>query len=123
MLNPFGEDYTPGVVWTLLRRDPSVACAIVGMMVVYSLGRRWPLVRLSVSPLFLAFLPATIWILDIPFTGRFICHLWHDGRLTILGAPVQSRHIDTLCLFMYAVLLGWTVQQNRPTSAPRELAL
>ena len=123
MLNPFGEDYTPEVIRTILRQDASVACAIVGMMIVYGLGRRWSSVRLVVAPLFVAFLPATIWILDIPFTGRFICHQWHDGRLAIWDEPIRSRHVYVLSLLIYALLLGMTVQWSRPVKPSHDAAL
>lgn len=85
MLNPFGPDYTLDVTMAWLRGDPSLPWAVVIGLIIYRSGksRRW--IRLLTAPVFVAFLPLSVWVWDIPFTHRIVCALFHDGRLIASG--------------------------------------
>jgi hypothetical protein len=104
MLNPFGADYTPHVVWVWLSRDPSLPCAVVIATLVWFIGKRIAAVKILVAPVFSSFLPLSLWIWDIPFTGRFICRHFHDGRLIFPGGiPISARYFYALGLLLYLV--------------------
>src|SRR5437660_975028 len=79
ILRPFGGDYTPSVVHDWLLRDPSLPWAMVLCVLAWSVGRRFSVIKLLVAPLFLSFLPLSIWLWDIPFSGRYICRHFHDN--------------------------------------------
>ncbi len=85
MLNPFGADYYGSVIWQWLSRDPSVPWAIIFAMGVYFLGNAYKKLRVLFYPIPFAFLPLTLWIWDIPFTGRWICQNFNDGRFLLLA--------------------------------------
>ncbi len=68
-----------------------------------------------------ATLPVSVWLWDIPFSGRVICHAFHDGRIRVLGLTVGTRHIYLLCAVLYAILLWLTWRaQRRRVLAPRQ---
>ena len=99
MLNPFGGAYYDvSVLLGWLSRDPSLPWAIVGATFVYHLGMRYEKVKILAAPIFVSFLPLSLWIWDIPFTGRFICHHFHDDKLLFLGHPIKSRYFVTIQL-------------------------
>jgi hypothetical protein len=103
MLNGFGPDYSLGVVADWLRHDPSIAWAALLMGLMHGLGRQSRSVRAFAAPLFLAGLPISIWIWDIPFTGRAVCHLGHDQRLALpLLGVVRSMHFYLLGAAIFA---------------------
>ena len=119
MLNPFGHDYASlSVLATWLARDPSVPWAVVGSMLIYWAGLGLPILRMLAAPIFIAFLPLTIWIWDIPFTSRVICASFHDGRLALFGVPIMSRHFYLLGLVTYVVLLGAWARKAAVKSLP-----
>jgi hypothetical protein len=105
MLNKIGPDYTPHVIALWLSRDPSLPIAILLSVAIWMIGRRWMWVR-SVSALALvASVPLVLWIWDIPFTGRIICHSFHDRKLTLSdGTVVTSIWIYLTSLVLFAVL-------------------
>lgn len=107
MLNPVeGSDYTPSILYKWLSRDPSLPWAIVCMVIVYHIGNFLHWMRYLVAPAFLSFLPLSIWIWDIPFTGRFICHHFHDGRLMFMsGYPVKSKYFYLIGIVLYCSFL------------------
>jgi hypothetical protein len=88
MLNCFGQDYHIGVVLSWLRNDPSLPLALLAAIVVWVAGLYLSQIRPWVFAFFLAFLPLSIWIWDIPFTGRLVCYTFHDGKTLI-----HSRHL------------------------------
>jgi hypothetical protein len=116
MLNPFGADYA---IPTWLARDPSVPWAIVSSMLIYKAGFGSQMVRTLATPIFVAFLPLTIWIWDIPFTSRVICLTFHDARLVLFGTTIMSRHFYALGLFLYFALLalGFTLKATTRANA------
>jgi hypothetical protein len=115
MLNDFGPDYTAEVVAKWLARDPSLPWAIVSAMTVYAAGLRSRRVRLLSAPLFMALLPLSIWIWDIPFTGRIVCHTGHDKRpLPYLGVIVRTRYLYLSGALIYVVLLVATLARRSP---------
>jgi hypothetical protein len=102
MLQGFGHDYTPGVTATWLVGDPSLACALVAMVTMYWIGRRRPGVQVLMAPIFASFLPLSLWIWDIPFSGRFIHRHFHDGRVLVAaGWPLTARYFYVLGLVLY----------------------
>jgi hypothetical protein len=104
MLNLFGDDYNPATLWLLFRSDPSLPWAIVILVVVYRLGKPSPGLRRIAAPAFLASLPLTVWLWDIPGTGRYICHHFHDGRvIPMLGFALSTKYVAAFCLFLYVV--------------------
>lgn len=104
MLNPFGPDYTPQVVIAWLRADPSLAWAVVLAGALHLTGRQMPGLRIAVAPLFATSLPVTLWLWDVPGTGRALCHAMHDGRIGL-----RTTHIYLVCLSGYLVALALAV--------------
>lgn len=103
MLNPFGgADYFPSAIYAWLSRDPSLPWAIVAAISAYFLGKRYRTIKLLAAPIFISFLPVSLWIWDIPFTGRFICDQFHDDKLLILGNPMKTRYLYLLGVTIYA---------------------
>jgi hypothetical protein len=94
ILNNFGADYTPAVVMLWLSLDPSPYVALVGALVVFLLAMRYPVLRLAIVASLIATIPLTLWIWDIPFTGRIVCRLGHDGRSVI----------NSLDLYLFAAI-------------------
>ena len=110
MLNPFGADYTPTVVRDWLVRDPSLPWALALSLFVYVAGKRFAWVRAAAAPVFLSFLPLTVWIWDIPFAGRVICDHFHDNKVRLPeglpgGSTLGTRHFYVLGLLIYALFL------------------
>src|SRR5262245_38363246 len=72
MLGEMGPDYDLATIAIWLQVDPSPYVAGIAATLVYAAGRRWPeLIPPSVAFL-LAALPYTIFIWDIPGTGRTV---------------------------------------------------
>jgi hypothetical protein len=122
MLNNFGEDYSPSVVKLWLKADPSLPWAIVAAMVVFTLGnherlRRWA--RASVPPFLVAFAPLSLWIWDVPFAGRPVCHHFHDNRLVLPGAhgAVRAPHIYGLGLVLFVLMMALRSARKRRSDA------
>ena len=90
--------------------DPSLYVALVMAVLVWFAGRRLEFVRLLAAPFWVSFLPFSIWIWDIPGSGRLICKLCHDGRvvLPLLDLTVRTRHLYLVGMVAYAVLSGLT---------------
>jgi hypothetical protein len=117
MINDFGPEYDLHTTAAWFRSDPALPWALLLSLAIYAVGLRIPLVQMLAAPISLAFLPLTIWIWDIPFTGRSVCHAFHDSKLVIGGAPVHSHHLYELGLLLYVALSAWVVwssaAQNR----------
>lgn len=107
ILNNFGPEYTPPVVLLWLSQDPSPYIGVALAFSVWLIGKRWTTIQAWTAAFLLAFMPLTIWIWDIPFTGRIICHSFHDSRI-----PIGSRH---LYIFGAALLypLYWLLHRDR----------
>jgi len=65
------------------------------------------------APMFISFLPVTLWIWDIPFTHRIICRTLHEGNsVPLTGVYLMTRHalIVSMALylpFMFYFTLTW----------------
>jgi hypothetical protein len=114
MLVLYGRDYDVATVQRWLTHDPSLWVAIVVALAIYALGRSNSSVRMYAAPVLPAFLPLTVWVWDVPFLHRPICHNFHDGKtsLPVLG-PLRTRHIYVLGCIVYATLIGWTLLKRR----------
>jgi len=110
MLNPFGEEALSTYL-TWLSRDPSIPWAIVCAGIVYAAGKRQPPLKTLVRPFVIGFSPLSIWIWDIPMSGRIICKSFHDDKLVlpILG-PLHSKHLYILGMI---VSLGILMLQKK----------
>lgn len=111
MLNHFNAtDYNLEGLRLWLSGDPSLYVALVVAVLVWFAGRRLEFVRLLAAPFWVSFLPFSIWIWDIPGSGRLICKLCHDGRvvLPLLDLTVRTRHLYLAGIVAYAVLSGLT---------------
>ncbi|MGD9648344.1 MAG: hypothetical protein AB7U73_21720 [Pirellulales bacterium] len=130
MLNSFrpgGEqatDYTAEATWLWLTGDPSLYLGIVAAVLVWVAGRRTGWVRRLAAPVFVSFLPLSVWIWDIPGSGRWICHTCHDGRLSLVGHVIRSRDLYLAGIAAYLLLLGLGflslgMSQISPIARPR----
>ncbi len=88
ILNLFGPDYYFDVVRLWLQNDPSFPIAFVLALIAWLIARRFVQIRSWSVAFILAFLPLSVWIWDIPFTGRLICHALHDGK-----SFIHTRHL------------------------------
>ena len=114
MLNPFGGEYTPSVVIAWLSRDPSLPWAIVLAALAWHLGNVHHVVKLLMAPVFASLLPLSVWIWDIPFSGRVIHYHFHDGRVLLApGLPLSSRYFYGLGVVMYSGCLVWILRKYR----------
>ena len=115
MLNRIGEDYTPHVIALWLSRDPSFPIAIATSVVIWLTGKRWAWIRSYSALALAASIPLVLWIWDIPFTGRIICHSFHDRRLRLSdGTVVTTRWIYLASLILFCMLVLWrTVRTSR----------
>lgn len=118
MLNPFkGSDYSdPSTLWAWISRDPSLPWAIVLAFSTYFVGRSCSMVKLLAACFLVAFLPLSLWIWDIPFTGRYI-EQFHDSRLQVLGLTVMSRHFYELGMLLFAGLAGLALLKRSRAAA------
>jgi hypothetical protein len=119
MLNLFGRDYYPSVIILWLSHDPSLPLAIAAMTLIYFVGRKAALVRIAIAPIFLSFLPLSIWIWDIPFTNRVVCRTFHDGHVMLgNGIHLTTRHFYLLGVLVYLGLVSFLlIRKRRPVSA------
>jgi hypothetical protein len=118
MLNPFGADYTPHVIRLWLTEDPSLPCALAIGLIVWIVGKRVLRLQVFVAPIFASFLPLSLWIWDVPLSGRFICRHFHDGRLALWGIPVTARYFYMLGLVLYVTFV-WAALRKRKKEGER----
>lgn len=108
MLNNFGHEYTPAVIWAWLSRDPALPWAVIGMFLVYRIGLNWSALRALIAPGFVAGLLFTLWIWDIPWSGRAVCGHFHDDAFMIAeGVPMRSKHVLGVCAILYTSSMFW----------------
>ena len=127
ILNLFGSDYSPTTIRELLLRNPAIPWAIIAVLITYRLGEharigRW--LRLAALPFFIAFIPLSLWVWDIPFAGRPICQHFHDGRLVlpVLGR-VRGLHLYALGFVLGSVLTALRVARAETSNAEGSAAL
>jgi hypothetical protein len=97
--------YRPTCVWnpflgrTLLwlARDPSLPWAILLVVAL-----RVAIGEAVARRFFLATLPLTVWLWDVPFSGRWVHRTMHDGHAVIGGAVVHTHHVYALCALLFA---------------------
>ena len=107
MLNDFGAiDYIDPIALDWFMRDPSLAWAVVLAFSLNALAQRSALVKVAVAPLFAAFLPLSIWVWDIPFSGRIVCETFHDGKFQVMGVVMHGRYLYAFGALAYAGVLA-----------------
>jgi hypothetical protein len=95
LLNPFGpESVSAYQAWFF--RDPSLGWAVVAATLMWAFAP-----RSAVIWFLIAFAPLTLWIWDIPGSGRTICRHFHDGRLIL---PILG-HIRSRDFYMLGALV------------------
>jgi hypothetical protein len=108
MINPFGPDYTAPAMRAWLLRDPSVPWGMLAGIVLYLFGLapHGAFVQLVVPSLVIGFAPLTVWIWDIPGSGRWICRRCHDDLIHVRPiGPLRTKHIYVLSAAMFVVTL------------------
>jgi hypothetical protein len=113
MLNDFGADYTAAVVMAWLSLDPSPYAALVGALVGFVLAMHYPVLRLAIVALLITTIPLTLWIWDIPFTGRIVCKLGHDGR-----SMINSLDLYLFAAISFAPIWYWLWKNSTAGPAP-----
>lgn len=111
MLNSFGPGYSLSVIAQWLTRDPSLWAALLGSLIVFQIGERFRITQKLITPFLIAFLPLTLWVWDIPLTGRIICHTAHDVQPIFAGFAMQSRYLYMLGGIAYLGFLVRIAQQ------------
>ena len=114
ILDRFGADYTPSVIYSWLSRDPSLPWSIIIMISSYYIGNHCNKFRILVYPAFVAFLPLSFWVWDIPFTGRYICNHFHYGRLVIFDTiPITRRYFYALGFVVWLLFVVHMLREQR----------
>ncbi len=111
MMNPFGVDYTD---WETLKmwlsQDATPSSAALACLCMFLVGRRWWWVRAMAAPIFVCGLPLSVWLWDIPGSGRWVCLNLHNNRLLLWpGQPLTTPLLTVLYLAMYIPLAAWCV--------------
>lgn len=115
ILNNFGSEYTPTVIMIWLSLDPSPYVGLICAVAVFIAAVYYPPLRLAILACVIATIPLTVWIWDIPFTGRIVCMWGHDGR-----SPINS--IDLYLFAAIAFVPIWYWLWRRSTTAPASSA-
>lgn len=117
ILDPFGPDYMPSVVYDWISRDPSLPWSIIIMTLAYNIGNRYHKFRILILPVFVSFLPLSLWVWDLPFTNRTICRHFHGGRLVIFGdIPLTRRYFY---IFGFVLWLSFVIYLNQKRKAKK----
>ena len=117
MLNKIGPDYTLATIKRWLSIDPSLPIAIALALVVLVAGLQWKWIRTLAAPGLVATLPLTLWVWDIPFTGRIICDSFHDGRLRIGSTVVTTGWMYIASTIAYLLMMLYRVRKSSEISA------
>lgn len=114
MLALFGQDYAPTAITEWLLSDLSFCSALAVMLVVYLIGRGRLWTKTLVAPVFSSLLPFSLWIWDIPFSGRYICRRFHDGRfLLVSGWPLNTGYFVVLGLTLYVFFVVGIIRKMK----------
>ena len=114
MLNKLGPDYSLQTISKLLSRDPSLPWAIVLMTALYAVGKHLSWIKTLAAPIFFSFLPISIWVWDIPFSGRTICAHFHDGQFALTkGVALNSKHLYLWGVGAYVIFTAYLIQKRR----------
>jgi hypothetical protein len=118
ILNNFGAEYTPSVIAIWLSLDPSPYVALIGTLLVFVAAVRYPILRLAVLAFVIAMIPLTLWIWDIPFSGRIVCDWGHDGR-----SPINSLDLYIFAAISFAPIWYWLWRNSTAAPTPTADAL
>jgi len=105
MLNNFGADYTLRVVANWLHSDASPYLGLLGAISTFAL----PIFEIAALAFAIVTIPLSLWIWDIPFTGRLICRLGHDGRLTL-----NTFDLYILAAISFGPIMYWLWRRSTP---------
>jgi hypothetical protein len=97
------------MIW--LSMDPSPYVALICALAVFVLALYYPPLRLGILAGVIATFPLTVWIWDIPFTGRIVCSLGHDGR-----SVINSMDLYLFAVISFAPIWYWLWRKS--TAAP-----
>ena len=118
MLIPFGPDYTLEVISLWLANDASLPVAILLALAGYQLGNRFRGLRMLMIPFIVAFIPVSLWVWDIPFSGRVICMTLHDHRFMLAdGVPLKGRHLYLFGVLFFASSMAFRLRAGREAPA------
>lgn len=125
MLNPLHvPDWSLDVISRWLSQDPSLPLAMATMAIVYRVGLHVGLMRALVAPGFVCSLMYSLWVWDIPFTGRGICRTIHDNRVMLWeGQPLNSRVVILASGALYLVTLPAVLRGFKLFDAPARTAV
>ncbi|NOZ21194.1 MAG: hypothetical protein GXP25_08895 [Planctomycetes bacterium] len=115
MLQPFSYGYEVnwGVVYRWATHDAALPWAILLAIGVFRLGLRISHIKLAVAPVFISFLPISLWVWDIFFLNRPICRYLHDGKFVLWqGCPLRGRHLYVFGACIYVAFLIYLIQQR-----------
>lgn len=117
MLQPFayGYEVTWGMIWEWITRDAALPWAVIILFGIHRLGLQVATVKLILAPLFVSFLPASLWVWDIFFLERPLCRYLHDDKFELWqGFPLRGGHFYVLGLCLYlAFLIYLSLQRLR----------
>lgn len=109
MINPFGQEYTRDAVRRWLAQDaaPRWGALAVALVCAAGLWLEAPAFQIAVRSIVIGFAPLSLWIWDIPGSGRWICRHFHDDLwvLPVLG-PVRTRHLYALSVALTVCVLA-----------------
>jgi len=115
MLQPFSYGYEVNwqVLWAWAAHDAALPWAMIIAFGVHRLGIRLPSIKLAVAPVFISFLPISLWVWDIFFLNRPICRHLHDGKFVLWeGVPLRGRHFYVLGACVYVAFLVYLLLQR-----------
>ena len=115
MMNPFGADYTDWETFKMwLSQDATPSSSVLLCMCMSWLGRRMWFVRALAAPVFVCGIPMSLWLWDIPGSGRWVCLHLHDNRLILWpGQPLTTKFLMLVGIAMYVPLAAWSVARFR----------
>lgn len=109
ILNNFGPDYTFEVLAIWLKADPSPYVALILALAVFVVVMYYPALRVALLAFIIATIPLSIWIWDIPFTGRIVCMWGHDGR-----SIINSQDLYIFAAIAFAPIWYWLWKNLAP---------
>jgi hypothetical protein len=98
MVNPFwsASATNSAILLEWLAMDPSPYLGLIAATLAYVLMRLRTSTVLYVAAFIAVSVPLSIWVWDLPFTGRVICWTFHDDRTFLKG-----RHLYAFAALLY----------------------
>ncbi|MEW6355794.1 MAG: hypothetical protein AB1696_05700 [Planctomycetota bacterium] len=115
MLQPFayGYEVTWSVIWEWVKHDAALPWAVIIAFGVHRLGLRFAVIKLIAAPVFISFLPTTLWVWDIFVLDRPFCRYLHDGKFELWrDFPLRTGHFYVLGICIYVAFLIYLVVQR-----------